>query len=139
MFDEQEHYRQHLLTLPPEEILGSAYEYTIREDIVMCMEELDLTEAQAKALLASPAPLADVYKDFEKLETSYMDVIRDTIETRANELYQALLKSEHPLQDVFRAWEHHESPHMEEVQAIIEAKANDMCHLYAQKAHQEER
>ena len=55
----------------------------------MCMEELELTEAQAKALLASPTPLADVYKDFEKLETSYMDVIRDTIETRANELYQA--------------------------------------------------
>ena len=52
-------------------------------------EEFELTEAQAKALLASPTPLADVYKDFEKLETSYMDVIRDTIETRANELYQA--------------------------------------------------
>ena len=55
----------------------------------MCMEELELTEAQAKVLLASPTPLADVYKDFEKLETSYMDVIRDTIETKANEMYQA--------------------------------------------------
>lgn len=28
MFDEQEHYRQHLLTLPPAEILYHAYEYT---------------------------------------------------------------------------------------------------------------
>lgn len=27
MFDEQEHYRQHLLTLPPAEILYHAYEY----------------------------------------------------------------------------------------------------------------
>ena len=99
MFDEQEHYRQHLLTLPPEEILDSAYEYTIREDILLSLECNDLTTKQC----------------------------------------QALLKSEYPLQDVFRAWEHHESPHMEEVQAIIEAKANDMCHLYAQKAHREER
>ena len=89
MAAEQDKYRDWLKGQPAAEVLNHAYEYTIREDIVMCMEELELTEAQAKALLASPAPLADVYKDFEKLETSYMDVIRDTIETRANELYQA--------------------------------------------------
>ena len=89
MAAEQDKYRDWLKSQPAAEVLNHAYEYTVREDIVMCMEELELTEAQAKALLASPAPLADVYKDFEKLETSYMDVIRDTIETRANELYQA--------------------------------------------------
>lgn len=89
MAAEQDKYRDWLKNQPAAEVLNHAYEYTVREDIVMCMEELELTEAQAKALLASPAPLADVYKDFEKLETSYMDVIRDTIETRANELYQA--------------------------------------------------
>ena len=84
MAAEQDKYRDWLKSQPAAEVLNHAYEYTVREDIVMCMEELELTEAQAKALL-----LADVYKDFEKLETSYMDVIRDTIETRANELYQA--------------------------------------------------
>ena len=86
---EQDKYRDWLKGQPAAEILNHAYEYTVREDIVMCMEELELTEAQAKALLDSPTPLADVYREFEKLETSYMDVIRDTIETRANELYQA--------------------------------------------------
>ena len=89
MAAEQDKYRDWLKSQPAAEVLNHAYEYTVREDIVMCMEELELTEAQAKALLASPTPLADVYKDFEKLETGYMDVIRDTIETRANELYQA--------------------------------------------------
>ena len=89
MAAEQDKYRDWLKGQPAAEVLNHAYEYTVREDIVMCMEELELTEAQAKALLASPAPLADIYKDFEKLETGYMDVIRDTIETRANELYQA--------------------------------------------------
>ena len=74
MAAEQDKYRDWLKGQPAAEVLNHAYEYTIREDIVMCMEELELTEAQAKALLASPAPLADVYKDFEKLETSYMDV-----------------------------------------------------------------
>ena len=81
MAAEQDKYRDWLKSQPAAEVLNHAYEYTVREDIVMCMEELELTEAQAKALLASPAPLADIYKDFEKLETSYMDVIRDTIET----------------------------------------------------------
>ena len=72
MAAEQDKYRDWLKGQPAAEVLNHAYEYTVREDIVMCMEELELTEAQAKALLASPAPLADVYKDFEKLETSYM-------------------------------------------------------------------
>ena len=63
--------------------------YTIREDIVMAMEELELTDAQAEALLESPSPLADVYRYFEKLETGHMDVIRDSIENRANDVCRA--------------------------------------------------
>ena len=58
-------------------------EYTVREDILMAMEELELPDAQAKALLASPSPLADAYREFEKRETGYMDVVRDSIESRA--------------------------------------------------------
>lgn len=86
MAAEQDKYRDWLKSQPAAEVLNHAYEYTVREDIVMCMEELELTEAQAKALLDSPTPLADVYREFEKLETGYMDVIRDTIESRADEV-----------------------------------------------------
>ena len=53
------------------------------------MEELELTDAQAKALLESPSPLADVYHYFEKLETGYMDMIRDSIENRADDVCKA--------------------------------------------------
>lgn len=86
MAAEQDKYRDWLKSQPPEEILHHTYEYTVREDIVMAMEELELTDAQAQALLESPSPLADVYHYFEKLETGYMDVIRDSIESRANEV-----------------------------------------------------
>lgn len=89
MYEEQEKYRDWLKSQPPEEVLNHAYEYTVREDIVMCMEELELTDAQAKALLDSPSPLADVYRYFEKLETGYMDVIRDSIENRADDVCKA--------------------------------------------------
>lgn len=54
---EQDKYRDWLLSQPPEEILNHTYEYTMREDIVMCMEELELSPKQAKALLRSPARL----------------------------------------------------------------------------------
>ena len=89
MAAEQDKYRDWLKSQPAAEVLNHAYEYTVREDIVMCMVELELTEAQAKALLDSPTPLADVYKEFEKLETGYMDVIRDSIENRADEVCRA--------------------------------------------------
>ena len=83
---EQDKYRDWLLSQPPEEILNHTYEYTMREDIVMCMEELELSSKQAKALLRSPCPLADVYKEFMDREVEHMDTIRDSIETRANDV-----------------------------------------------------
>lgn len=81
---EQDKYRDWLLTQEPAEILNHTYEYTMREDIVMAMEELELTPKQAKALLKSPCPLDDVYKEFQDMETEHMDTIRDSIETHAD-------------------------------------------------------
>ena len=83
MATEQDKFRDWLKGQPPEEILNHAYEYAVREDILMEMEELELPDAQARALLASPSPLADVYRYFERVETDHMDVIRDSIENRA--------------------------------------------------------
>lgn len=81
---EQDQYRDWLLALPPEEILNHTYEYTMKADIVMCMEELELSPKQAKALLRSSCPLDDVYNEFKDREVEHMDTIRDSIETEAN-------------------------------------------------------
>lgn len=59
VFAEQEQYRKWLLSQPPNEILNHCYEYTVREDIVLALEEYDLSDKQCKALLKSPCPLAD--------------------------------------------------------------------------------
>ncbi len=83
MFAEQEKYREWLLTQPPEEILKHTYEYTVREDIVLSLEYHDLPTDQARALLRSQSPLADVFKDWENKETGYMDDIWQTVEDRA--------------------------------------------------------
>ena len=50
MFAEQEQFRDWLLSQPPAEILNHAYEYTMREDILMSLEYHDLEDSQARAL-----------------------------------------------------------------------------------------
>ena len=85
---EQDNYRDWLQHQEPSEILNHTYEYTMREDIVMCMEELELEPEEARALLRSPCPLSDVYKEFRARETEHMDTIRDSIETEADKSLQ---------------------------------------------------
>lgn len=84
MKEEQDKFRDWLLSQEPSEILNHTYEYTMREDILMCMEELELEPKKAKALSKSPCPLSDVYKEFRDRETEHMDVIRDSVETEAD-------------------------------------------------------
>ena len=84
LFDEKEKFKDWLLAQSPEEILNHAYEYTIRQDIVLAMEYHNVSDDQAKALLQSPSPLADIFKDFEKIEGDHMDIVRGCIESRAD-------------------------------------------------------
>ena len=125
MAAEQDKFRDWLKSQPPEEILHHTYEYTVREDIVMAMEELELTDAQAKALLESPSPLADVYRYFEKLETGYMDVIRDSIESRADDVCRA--KEELRTTPVYPHSAAYASEHGEMAQYNLSYQANSAC------------
>ena len=72
---EQDKYRDWLVRQEPSEILNHTYEYTMREDIVMCMEELELEPEKARAFLRSPCPLSDVYKEFRDRETEHMSAV----------------------------------------------------------------
>ena len=88
LFAEQEVFRDWLKNQSPEEILNHAYEYTIREDILLSLECHDLSDAQADALMKSPSPLADVFRDFEKRETDHMETIWDCLESRADTILE---------------------------------------------------
>ena len=94
MFDEQEAYRSELLSMPPEEILEHAYAYTIREDILISMEYHDLSDSQAKELLKSKTPVADIFDKWLDHETDYMGDIWDMITDHADSLvHDAKLKA----------------------------------------------
>ena len=92
---EQDRYRDWLLYQEPAEILNHTYEYTVREDILMCMEELDLEPKKAKALLRSPCPLSDVFDEFNDREDDHMDTVRVSIETEADKSLQRQEKKHH--------------------------------------------
>ena len=89
MAAEQQKYKAWLLEQPPNVILDNTCKFTVREDIVMELEVLELTGAQAAALLRSRTPLADVYKAWQQTETNHMNDVRDVIEARANAIIQA--------------------------------------------------
>lgn len=71
---EQDVYRASLLAMPPEEILNNAWEYTAREDILMALDVQNIPVEQAKALLRSPSPLAEVTKEYRDQDVDDRDV-----------------------------------------------------------------
>jgi len=89
MFAEQEQFREKLLGMEPQAVLDRAYEYVIREDLLLSMEYNDLSDKQCKALLKSEKPLADLFEKWENHEGGHMEEIRDVIESHANELIRA--------------------------------------------------
>lgn len=86
MAAEQNTFRDWLKGQSAGVVLDHAYEYTIREDILLAMEDLVLPERQAELMLASPSPLADVFKDFRDMETEHMDNVRFAVENRGDHL-----------------------------------------------------
>ena len=57
---EQAAFRDELLALPPEQILYKAWEYLVREDILLAMEYNELDDEQAQALLELPDSMSDL-------------------------------------------------------------------------------
>ncbi len=94
IFDEQDKWKQWLLSQNPEEILFHAYEYTCREDIILALEYTDLSDERCIALLKSPCPLADIFTEFERTETDHMEDIRQSIESRADHVIRQEKKKE---------------------------------------------
>lgn len=86
MADEQSRYKAWLLTLPPEEILDHTFEYNVRENILIALEDMELEDALAQALLGSPMPLADVYRCYSKIDTDHLSVLQDCIENCAKDI-----------------------------------------------------
>ena len=60
-----------------------AYQYTIYGDILMALEDMELSDEKCQALLNSPSPLYSIYDEWLGIESGHMDGIRDCIEINA--------------------------------------------------------
>ena len=92
MSAEQAAYREHLLTLPPGEILDHAYEYSTRADILEAMKNDDLSPKQASALLQCEKPLDTVFWHYEDHGRGRMKDLWNAIEGKANAAMRECIK-----------------------------------------------
>ncbi|NCC87073.1 MAG: DUF3848 domain-containing protein [Clostridia bacterium] len=83
-------FYDHLKTLPPEEIIRSSYEKVFKEDLLLCFEVTDLDYDKAKALHSLKDPLDDLYNEWLGTDCSYMDMLRDVIDTRSESAIKEL-------------------------------------------------
>ena len=90
MAAEQAQYREHLLTLPPTEILNHAEEYLSRENILHLLAYKRLHPTRVKALLKSETPLADIYAKWNSWDhTKQQEAIWAAVEARSGEVLRA--------------------------------------------------
>ena len=76
MAAEQDKFRDWLLSQSPEEILRHTFEYSVRQDIVLLMDNAQLSSKDLRTLLSSPTPLADVFDAFNGMDTGIVDTIQ---------------------------------------------------------------
>ena len=85
MSAEQGGYRKWLVSLPPEEILEHAYEYTVREAALSLMGKVELSKGQISALFATKTPLTGICDEFFSRDIDYEIELTDCIEVFAND------------------------------------------------------
>ncbi len=122
---EQDKFRAWLMDQPPADILNHAVEYAVREDILMEIGALELPDEQARALLASPDTMADIYKTFSKMaDTGHMDVVRESIEDRA-----ATLSMEQAVEQAVQEAVQTEMEMQERLEAVYLVDRSSLLHL----------
>ena len=122
---EQDKFRAWLVDQPPADILNHAVEYAVREDILMEIGALELPDDQARALLASPDTMADIYKTFSKMaDTGHMDVVRESIEDRA-----ATLSMEQAVEQAVQEAVQTEMEMQERLEAVYLVDRSSLLHL----------
>ena len=89
MFAEQQDFTAWLKEQPADMILHHAYDYVMREDILLSLEYNDLTDRYATVLLDMDKPLAAVFDKLEHSESPHMEHVWECVEQCAKETLEA--------------------------------------------------
>ena len=95
LVEEENRFIEDLKKRTVEDILmhGYAFEFTMRQDILFVMEYLELSDAQAKALLMSESPLEDLYRRVSA-HVNYIADMEECIEETAALMAHEMSKEE---------------------------------------------
>lgn len=85
---EFEELREELLDSPPEDILFRSYEYVIKNNIQLYLEENDISAEQAAVLMKIENPLDCIYQDWMRTDINHMSDIGDVIDYLADSLIE---------------------------------------------------
>ena len=112
MFAEQKEYKDWLLSQPAEEILRNAYEYVMREDILLSLEYNDLSDRYATVLLNMDKPLAAIFSKLEHSDSPHMEHVWECVRQCAYDAVEAEKVKDLPIypHSVIYAREHDELP-----------------------------
>jgi hypothetical protein len=87
MSDEYDGFLAELKTKPAQEIIEASYEKVFKEDLLLTvaneMDSNSFDDAKANALLALDSPLAHLYSCWLDTDVSYMDILRDCVDSEA--------------------------------------------------------
>ena len=98
---EQSAFVDWLQQQPPNVILDHAYEYAMREDILLSMEHFILTEEQVAALMVLDKHLAALCDAYINSENSHMEQVWDSVEQFANDEINRQLEAKLKRQSVY--------------------------------------
>ena len=112
MFAEQKDYKDWLLSQPAEEILRNAYEYVMREDILLSLEYNDLSDRYATVLLNMDKPLAAIFSKLEHSDSPHMEHVWECVRQCAYDAVEAEKVKDLPIypHSAIYAREHDELP-----------------------------
>lgn len=112
MFAEQKEYKDWLLSHPAEEILRNAYEFVMREDILLSLEYNDLSDRYATVLLNMDKPLAAVFSKLEHSDSPHMEHVWECVRQCAYDAVEAEKVKDLPIypHSAIYAREHDELP-----------------------------
>lgn len=98
---EQSAFVDWLVQQPANVILDHAYEYAMREDILLSMEHYILTEEQEAALMALEKPLEALCNAYINTENAHMDEVWESVEQFSNDEINRQLEAKLKQQTVY--------------------------------------
>lgn len=86
--EEYENFCNWLKEQSPDVIMHHAYEYVVKADIISVIEQNDMDESRARAMLVSEVPLDDLYRQHVRNWASAEERILETIEEYTDDILE---------------------------------------------------